>query len=162
MSTVGSFITGYSLLDQSEITLRNYPYPFIKNNVYNDLYIVIPSTYEPESYAAANKIAQSLKETKSLLPKIVSTEEVPQGEHNLILVGNPCSNKLISNELNTNKCIITENGMLKLINHEMSSTLVITGNLEKAARALSNYRNYPLRGDTVVVSGTESLTLTYF
>ena len=33
LSTIGSIYTGYATLDQSRLTLKYYPYPFVKNNV---------------------------------------------------------------------------------------------------------------------------------
>ena len=170
LSTFGSFLTGFAVLDNEEITLKNYHYPFIKNNVPNSLYIVIPYAGEPEEYAAYTRIARSLKLTNPLPPEIVTDKEVPEGAHNLIIIGDPCNNELIAKELNTNKCNIDlrkGEGLLKLINHDRTSTLVVSGyspdDITKASVVLANSNFYPLRGKEIrVVGKVGSLSLYYY
>ena len=163
VSTIGTSLTGFTVLDQSQITLEDYPYPFIKNNMYNDIYIVIPYNYDAEEYTAALRIANSLQTTQPLLPKIVTDKTLPEGEHNLIIIGNPCNNELIAKELDTNRCSLgldINEGLVQLINHKRTSSLVISGDSDKASRVLtSNF--YPLIGTRVIVTGTKSLSLAY-
>ncbi len=169
LSTIGSFYTGNAVLDTSKITLADYPYPFVKNNVYNDLYIVIPSSNNAAEYSAAVNVANSLKTTQPIYPRIVTLENLPKEEHNLILVGNPCNNFLITEELETTDCNLNlkqKEGLLKLINYESYSILIVSGydheSLNKAALVLANYNNYPLRGNEVVVLALDNdLVLNY-
>ena len=170
LSTIGSFYTGYSVLNQKEITLKNYPYPFIKNFVPNDVYVVLPYDSRYEEYNAAINIARSLKGTNPLLqaPQIVTINEIPEGVHNLILIGNPCNNQLIAKELSTDECNLglqKGQGYLKLINHEKSSTLIISGysikDIPNAVSVIVNNNYYPLRGNEIEVSGTKNLVLNY-
>ena len=76
--------------------LANYPYPFIKNNNYNSLYIVLPNSYTIAEFDAANNIINSRNFLDTWEPKIVTVSDIPQGEHNLILIGDSCTNSLIS------------------------------------------------------------------
>ena len=168
LSTIGSFYTGFVILSQSDITLENYPYPFIKNNVYNGLYIVLPTNYNSEEQEAALLIANSLKGTQPVNPNIITENNLPKGNHNLILIGDPCNNKLIAEELNTNRCSLGLNsgeGLLELVNHERTSTLIVSGvddGLEKAAKVIAKYNYYPLKGKNIVVKGSRDLTLNYY
>ena len=163
LTTIGSSITGYSTINQAQTTLKDFPYPFIKNNAYNGLYIVTPDNSNAEEQAAALKIAQHLKTTQPLLPKIVTISTLPKGEYNLILIGNPCNNELIAKELNNNRCSLglnTGEGLIQLVSHRRTSSLIVSGDVEKASRVLaSNY--YPLIGTNIIVKGGKSLSLEY-
>lgn len=169
LSTVGSFYTGYAVLGQSRPTLQDYPYPFIKNNVPNSLYIVIPYNADYQEYSAATVIAKSLKEINPIPPQIVADKELPEGQHNLILIGTPCDNELIARELNTNKCnanLRPGEGLLKLINKDRTSVLIVSGHssddISKSSLVLSYYKFYPLRGSEIKIAGKiGSLTLYY-
>ncbi|MBI2148672.1 hypothetical protein HYU23_03250 [Candidatus Woesearchaeota archaeon] len=70
LSTLGSVYTGNVVLQQTEITLSNYPYPFVKNNVPNDVFIVIPYDYSYDDYSTAQFISNSLKGNNLLGPEI--------------------------------------------------------------------------------------------
>src|SRR3989344_9541609 len=95
ISTFGSLYTGNVVYTGDKITLANYPYPFIKNNNYNSLYIVLPNSYTLDEYQAANDVANGLKLAMPLPPEIVTESSLPEGTNNLILVGDPCTNSLI-------------------------------------------------------------------
>ncbi len=169
LSTIGSFYTGYAVLDQEDITLKFYPYPFIKNNVANSMYIVVPYHADQDHYRTARLLATSLKLHHELSSQIITDKEVPEGIHNLILLGNPCTNEFIAKELATDQCDLglEENeGSLQLINHQRSSTLIVSGNnvegMMKAAHVLTYYRFYHLFGNKITVSGKEdNLVLNY-
>lgn len=162
LAAIGPVFTGYLVLDQSEITLKDYPYPFIKNSGYNGLYIVLPENYNPNEYSAAIRVAENLQTTQLLLPKIVTDKTLPEGEYNLIIIGNPCNNEIMASELNTNSCYLVsrDQGLIQLVNHERTSSLILSGDSYKAARALAGSL-YPLLGTRIVVSGEKSLTLHY-
>lgn len=160
LATIGSYYTGYSIIDQSQITLKQYPFPFVKNNVPNDVYVVMPYDYTYNEYKAATEIAETIKGNNLVAPKIVTTNEVPEGKHNLVLIGTPCTNELVSEALATLDCnsgLEPGQGLLRLINYDRTSTLVVSGysssDLEKAAIVISNYNFYPLMKNSIVVYG---------
>lgn len=170
LTTIGNSIVGYSIFDPSTTTLKEYPYPFIKNNGYNNLYIVIPEKSTLTEKQVSQNIAKSLQSTKPLPPKIIRPSEVPRfRNNNLILIGDACTNSLIAEILKTNKCTFNlrrSQGLIKLVQGK-SSTLIISGydlkSLEKSGRVISNYNSFPLRGTELSVEGNSqnllSLTL---
>src|SRR3989344_1394552 len=163
LSTVGSIYTGNVVYTPDKTTLENYPYPFIKNGVPNSLYIVIPDFPEMNEYQAAGKISRSLKNANPIPPTIVRISDLPEGYHNLIVVGNPCDNSIIAQLLKTTKCTGKLNegeGLIKLVNSDRTNTLIVSGyssdDLYKAALVLANYNVYPLLGKEIVISGTKN------
>lgn len=169
LATLGNFYTGYSILEQDKISLQYYPYPFVKNNVPNNVLVVIPYDYTYDEFNAANEIATSLKGKNLAAPLVVTDKEIPSGEHNLILIGNPCNNVLISRALATVDCssdLESGQGILKLINNDRTSTLVVSGHdrndIHKALIVLTNYNFYPLMGESILVEGeVGNLVLNY-
>ena len=170
LSTIGSFYTGYAVLNQEDLTLQHYPYPFVKNNVPNDVYIVIPYDYSYSEFKVAQDIAESIKGKNLVSPSIVTDINVPQGEHNLILIGNPCNNDLIQELLATFECnsgLEEGQALISLINNYRTSTLIISSytseDLEKSSVILSNYNFYPLMKKKIIVSGgIGNLVLNYY
>ncbi len=168
--TVGSDYTGYSVLDQSQLTFSQYPFPFVKNNVPNEVYIVMPYDYTYNEFKAAQDIAVSIQGKNPVGPAIVTDKDVPEGEHNLILIGNACNNDLISQELATTSCdtgLQAGQASLTLVNHQRTSTLVVSAynnaDLEKAAVVISNFNFYPLTKTNIIVNGElGNLVLNYF
>lgn len=166
VSTIGNMYTGYTIL-QKDITLKDYPYPFIKNNNYNNLYIVLPDSYTIDEYDSALVIAKSIQFARPLLPKIVRESDLPdRGEYNLILIGDPCTNSLIADYLLTNDCnlnLYRDQGLLELVNNDKTSVLVVSGYdlsaIKKSAMLLSKYNTYPIRNNRVVVSGNPNVPL---
>ncbi len=163
LSTIGSFYTGYAVLDQSS-TFKNYPYPLVKNSVPNDVYIVVPDNLKSEYDKSASLIAQSLKGSNPIQPKVVTVNSLPEGDHNLILIGSPCNNKLIAKEMPLNSCdlgLSGGEGFLKLVNHEKYSIVIVSGDINKASNVLSRYNFYPLRGTEIRITGNKNLVLDY-
>ena len=157
--TIGNGFVGYSIYDQQYTELQHYPYPFIKNNNYNSLYIVIPQYSTLTEKQSAQKIAKSLQLTKPIAPKIVKPSELPQGNYNLILIGDACTNDLIKSFLNQDGCTLglkKEQGLIKLLSGK-KSILIISGydlkSLDNAASVLANYGSFPLTGTDVIVQG---------
>ncbi|MBS3168623.1 hypothetical protein J4216_05845 [Candidatus Woesearchaeota archaeon] len=163
LATFGSIYTGYTILEQKDITLGDYPFPFIKNNIPNQLLIVIPDDYTFQEYDAAIKISESLNINTQLSSNIIPVSRSPKEEYNLILIGDTCTNKLIAKELKTNNCnLVSESGYLELINKKRTSTLIVSGDIEKASTVLANYKFYPLRKNQITISGPmNSLILDY-
>ncbi len=160
LSTIGTLYTGYATLKQSELTLKHFPYPFVKYNNYNNLYLVVSDDATLDELEIASGIAQSIKGTIPLPPKIVTESNLPEGLHNLILIGDPCTNKLISKELGISKCNLglnTNEGILLLNNHDKISILVVSGyninGIAKASKVLQNYNTFPLKDNKIIING---------
>ena len=75
---------------------------------------------------------------------------------------------MVADALKAKSCSIESIGLkegealIQIINHRRTSTLVIAGDAEKAAKVLADYRLYPLKGEKEIVSGTgNSLRLKY-
>jgi len=173
VSTIGSSLTGFAVIGKKP-TLSEYPYPFIKNSVCNGVAFVLTDRYDHATYRAALAIERSLKaETRNLIKqttcaKRYTRQNIPDGEFNLIVIGNPCTNGMVADALKAKSCSIESIGLkegealIQIINHRRTSTLVIAGDAEKAAKVLADYRLYPLKGEKVIVSGTgNSLRLKY-
>ena len=115
-------------------------------------------------------IAESLKGNNLVAPSIVTDKEVPEGNHNFILIGNPCNNNLIANELATLDCSLDlkkGQALITILNHQRTSTIVLSSynseDLEKAAIVLTNYKFYPFMKNKIVVSGdVGNLVLDYY
>lgn len=159
ISTVGSLYTGYTIL-QSDITLSHFPYPFVKNNDYNSLFIVLPNSYTLDEYEAAKDISLGLQFTRPLPPEVVTESSLPDGNHNLILVGDPCTNSLISYYLQESDCglgLKSGEGLIQLVNNKRTSVLVVSGydtsSIRKAAKVLAKHNSFPMKNNKVVVSG---------
>jgi len=174
LSTVGGVFTGFATYMGGETNLKDYPFPFIKNS-YNKLLIVTPNNPTSTEFLAANKIAQSLKtySKQPLLPKIVTDEwfkarDYDLESYNLILIGKRTNNKIISKFLAQNPKILladnSDDGSIIIFNNKRlvkSATMIVSGNVEKAADVLANFKNYPLKGNSISVLGTKSYTLNY-
>ncbi len=174
VSTIGSSLTGFVVLNKDP-TLAEWPYPFIKNSACNRLYLILPDRYDANAYRLASQISNSLKkETKNLLvksqvcAKTATRTSLPIGDNNIIAIGNPCTNSLVGDVLKAKSCSIeslglqSDEGLIQIINNRRSSTLILSGNIEKAAAVITNHHLYPLKGNKIIVSGPKnSLKLTY-
>jgi hypothetical protein len=156
---LGNNITGYSILNR-KIDLSSYPLPFVMNNLYNDLYIVVPDSYNFNELVAADKIALGLQDGRLGKPIIIKENQIPQGTHNLIIVGKACDMQLISESFRTSECTssLDENkGLIKFIDVGTKKYLIVTGysdeDILKAATILRNYKTYDLYGKEIIVSG---------
>ncbi len=143
VSSFGPVITGHIVLDSAKVTLADYPFPFIKNNYYNDVYIVLGNNHSPDETFAANDIAYGLKGLRAVLPPVILESEVPEKAHNLILIGTPCTNSMVANFLGTNNCNAVQNaGVIILDNQERSATLVATGRTSEDVRRAALFLRY--------------------
>jgi len=159
LATIGNGIVGYAIYDPQYTDLSHYPYPFIKNSGYNSLFIVVPENPTLTEIEAANNIAKSLQLTKPLPPQIIKPSQL-KSKANLILIGDACTNELISTFLKTNSCTLNlkpNQGLLKLLPGK-TSVLIVSGydleNLGKAANVLAHYGSFPLKENQVIIEGT--------
>ena len=163
LSTIGSYWTGYSTLSNEEITLKHFPYPFIKSSNYNNLYIVIPDESTLEEQNTAYKISKSLQYSRLLPPQIVTLSNLPDVNNNLILIGDSCTNNLIRLFVFSEDCTFNlkkGEGMLKLVQREKYFGLIVSGyglnEIGVAGNVLVNYGAFPLKGREIIVKGSSN------
>lgn len=154
-------ITGHVVFDWKKITLSDYPFPFIKNNYYNDVYIVLGNQHTAQETFAANDIAYGLKGLRATLPPIILESEVPKTAHNLILVGTPSTNSMVADFVGTDdSSALNDGGVVMLDNKERSATLLVTGqtdeDVRKAGLFLRYYALYMPLGKIAYVHGSIS------
>jgi len=176
LATIGNLYTGYSAYKvDGTYTLEDYPTPFIKNNIYNGLKIVLPIRFSTDELNAANKLAYSLQKGRPLPPDVVLPVKYGQFKYlskwdeengNLILIGDACTNDVIRKYLNGLKgCTFglhNNQGYINLIREKTRygttrQLLILSGytlkDLNNAVEVMANYEAYPLKGNTVIVSG---------
>lgn len=154
-------ITGNVVYSWDDADLSDYPFPFIKNNYYNDVYIVVGNGHNADEMFAAYDIAYGLQGLRSRLAPIIVENEVPTNAHNLILVGTPCTNTLIAEFLETNDCdSIVNKGIVSLDYGERKTTMIVSGktsqDVRKAALFLRNYPLYAAKGKVALIEGSVS------
>ncbi|MBI5391461.1 cellulose biosynthesis cyclic di-GMP-binding regulatory protein BcsB [Candidatus Woesearchaeota archaeon] len=157
---VGPVITGNVIKNPSEVSLADFPYPFIKNNAYNQLTIVVPENPSKEEAQAALAIADIVRQSRDFNPPILSVKKDTH-KGNRILVGMPCKNPEMQKKLGTNACDVNlpeAKGMLSLTHEKYGLTLIVTGSdargLQNAAAVLANADFYPLAGEKILVEGS--------
>lgn len=154
-------IVGNVVYTGDMIDLSAYPYPFIKNNYYNDVYIVLGKNHDAAELFAAQDIAQGLKGYRAFLPPVIIEDQIPETAHNLILVGTPCSNSLVAEFLETDNCNSLESrGIVSIDSKPRKATMIVTGrtpdNVRSAALFLRYYRLYAPTGKVALIDGSIS------
>lgn len=162
--TEGVQVTGVNVI-------TNYPQPFIKNNNYNNLYIVLSNGYSADEKEVARVIARSLRGNRRLLPNIVTESEIKDTEgKNLIIIGKACENALIAKFLRTNSCNINYlneyeglqegEGYIEFLpqgSRPPVAVIVLTGYSDmdtlKAATVMAHTDFYVLESNKVIVKG---------
>lgn len=123
----GDNLTGYSV-HGFNTDLSSFPYPFVKNNAYNNLFIVVSDSYSFMDLKTANVISDGLQGEGLFSPRIVSLSELPEGNHNLILVGNLKNFREIIYLLDPDE--YNEDIIIKLIPHGKEAYLIIGGSTD--------------------------------
>lgn len=161
-------IVGNVIYSWDNIDLSNYPFPFIKNNYYNDVYIVVGNGHDAAELFAAQDIAQGLKGYRAFLPPVILEDQLPETAHNLILVGTPCSNSLVAEFLETDDCSsLKQAGIVSLDTKYRKATMIVTGrtseNVRSAGLFLRHYKLYAPLGSVALVTGSDpnGLVVTY-
>jgi len=135
---LGPYITGYTVIDTTDITFKEFPYPFIKNNAYNALFINIPEYATAKEQAAAQVLAQGIQERRFKAPEI-TTE-------------NPRNSNIIYIHENCDDCKEGE-AKLSLSSQRGETRIDIMGNVELGAAVLGNFRFFPLKGKEMHIQG---------
>lgn len=149
----------------SALDLSNYPYIFIKDGRFRGV-IVVGDKASAEEVISASDIVSSLEfinpSTRIEVGAVKLASEVADIQLiNSILVGNACTNKVISYILKSpSNCIGSytagegridlyqnPNGMFSLVVSGYSTT-----DIRNAASVLSNYKNYNLKGISMVIT----------
>ncbi len=152
-------ITGNVVYSWDNVDLSDYPFPFIKNNYYNDVYIVVGKGHNADEMFAAYDVAYGLQGLRNQLPSIIVENQVPANAHNLILVGTPCTNTLVAEFLATNDCnSMINKGIVSLDYGERKTTMIVSGktsdDVRKAALFLKNYPLYAPTGRVALIEGS--------
>ncbi len=141
--------------------LSNYPEPFIVNERYNNLTVVIGSGDIPPNSYAATQIILGMPTNQGDSNSFLDTQ-ISNLNRNMIIVGTPCTNMLVARFLETQNCNVNLNsgeGLIKLMKNERNTILIITGydskEIKNIGDILRNYQKYNLEGDTLIVKGSE-------
>lgn len=99
ISSKDSFIE-FDYNDNNELKFTNYPYPFVKDNAFNELKVVVPSKLTSKELTnTANIIAYIGREITSNKGdlSVVSENEISKDDKNsnLLVIGTPSNNSLI-------------------------------------------------------------------
>jgi len=176
VATIGNMYTGYSTYKtDNNYDLSDFPAPFIKNNVYNGLKIVLPERYSIDELNAANNLAISLQKNKVLPPDVVlpikylrfeKLSKWDEENGNLILIGDTCTNPVMQKFADhTSGCtfgLSKGQGYIKLKKYETRygntrHIMIISGyslnDILNAANVISDHESYPIKGNSIIVSG---------
>jgi hypothetical protein len=125
---IGDSLTGYAV-HGFEKDLDSFPHPFIKNGAYNNLFLVVPDDYSSMDLTTANRFATDLQGDGLFGPRIVQFSEVPDGKHNLIMIGNLNNFNEILYLLDADE--YNKDGVIKLIPSMDATYLIISGNSDQ-------------------------------
>ncbi|GEM_PF-2094224 len=158
---IGPAITGNVVKNSADVTLADFPYPFLKNQVYDSI-LVIPDAPSAVENNAAGWVSLTLQESRSFPPPVVALSKVSGSVMHRIVVAD-CS----ITQLPACARVGNDEGLLVLQQSDSGLTLFVTGNgngVAKAATVLHLANLYPLSGQNVLVQGAGdySLTLTSF
>ncbi|MDD5086459.1 MAG: DNRLRE domain-containing protein [Candidatus Nanoarchaeia archaeon] len=158
------------------VDLSDYPYPFIENNLANFI-MVLGVNSKAEDIIAATDILLSLVDTRDdkkieMHPPILDTEIANIYSQNTMIVGGPCINnaaaELMGITSNQPECTSGfEEGKAKIklfqgLEGQGDNVILLVAGYDEigtltAANVLSNYKDYGLHGQEVVVNSDESL-----
>lgn len=151
--------------------LDSYPYPFVKNNQFNFQGVYGEKSPGSDIAAFSDIFAGLAVNAPTDKPKsLMNPNELLDYNQNLIILGNPCDNSLVKSYLNYDNCkefpYDKGEAIIKLIQKDKKSILIVSGatpdDTLMAAKVLSNYIDYALKGDFIVVKGSiSSLKLEY-
>lgn len=160
-----------STFEETTSGLEDYPAPFIDGcNFYGN--IVVGDSAPAEDVISAIDITSSLTSgtTSSgsfcaviVSPALLASELVSIGSQNLIVIGNPCDNKITAEIMGSSSDCLADfekdKAIIKLYETSGGKIAMIvagysTSDTRKAARVLKNYEDYSLSGDSVTVSGS--------
>ena len=155
------------------IDLSNYPNMFIKDNKFNGVFVV-GDYASADDVIAVSDIMVSLQFTGTNEGAVTKIKKIEVGSTklaseikyplniNLISVGLPCVNSVSEVLMGSpEKCTegFTEgNGLIKLFNNNGYAQILVAGyskeGTRKAAKVLANWKDYNLKGNEVIVTGT--------
>lgn len=101
ISSKNSFIE-FDYEDNNKLNLDNYPYPFVKNHMYNDLKIIVPSKLTSKQLThIANIVSYIGREVNYNNGEfsVIQEDELKKEDKNsnLLVIGTPTNNSLIKN-----------------------------------------------------------------
>lgn len=148
------FLVSLSLVNAS---LEDYPEPFVKGHYADNLALVVSeeevTLYSIVSADIASGLAPVTGNTKTLLDKELLTN---YRDYDLILIGDPCENKLTSKFISVEYCDHNPGeARIKIVNNGVNEAIIVMGYnfdaIRNAGLVLRNYNNYALTGDEMTV-----------
>ncbi|MFC1697072.1 hypothetical protein ACFL1H_01960 [Nanoarchaeota archaeon] len=158
--------------DDNEIDLKNFPELFVEDDKLNAILVVGEDSPSTDTIAAVD-IAVGIMEyiydknreqvdSIQIGSAIFDSQVSDPLNQNMIVVGNPCNNKisslLMGNPDSCNEGLNPGEGLIKLFNYNGKVQLLVSGysddDVRKAARVLSEYKEHDLFGTEVIVSGS--------
>jgi len=141
--------------------MSDYPEPFVKDNLLNNIVMVIGNGNVQTNALVATDIALGLPTNKGTSKTSFDTE-IKTINGNSIIIGTPCDNKLTADLLETNDChsgLNNGEAMLKFMQQANNTILIVTayGNdeLRNAGKIIRNYNDHKqfFTSDTLLVKG---------
>ena len=139
-------------------SLEDYPEPFVKDHHADHLAFVVSeeevTLYSIVSADIASGLAPVTGNTKTLLDKELLTN---YRDYDLILIGDPCENKLTSKFISVEYCDHKPGeARIKLVDNGDKKAIIVMGYnfdaIRNAGLVLRNYNDYALTGDEMTVT----------
>ena len=139
-------------------SLEDYPEPFVKDHYANNLAIVVSeeevTLYSIVSADIASGLAPVTGNTKTLLDKELLTN---YRDYDLILIGDPCENKLTSKFISVEYCDHNPGeARIKIMDNGINEAIIVMGYnfdaMRNAGLVLRNYNDYALTGDEMTIT----------
>ncbi len=87
---LGPVITGNIIKETQDVSLADFPYPFVKNHLLNDVQILVPDEPTSDELLNAHQIARSLEDYTGIQPAIILLSQAhPEG--NRIILTTDCT-----------------------------------------------------------------------
>ena len=139
-------------------SLEDYPEPFVKDHRSDHLAFVVSeeevTLYSIVSADIASGLAPVAGNTKTLLDRELLTN---YRDYDLILIGDPCENKLTSKFISVEYCDHNPGeARIKLVDNGDKKAIIVMGYnfdaIRNAGLVLRNYNDYALTGDEMIVT----------
>lgn len=149
---LGPVITGSVVKDNEDVTLADFPYPFIKNNVVNNVVIVVADRPSTSELVAAHEVSLIFDMLLGVRPEIRAESSVQERTQNRIIIGKRCSDVIVraAGEALCNRDLAASTGVIVLVQKQDAFDLLISGSddigVRLAANLVSMYKNTRLGG----------------
>ncbi len=87
---LGPVITGNIVKNTQDVSLADFPYPFVKNHLLNEVQILVPDEPTADELLNAHQIARSLEEYTGVQPAVTLASQA-EHEGNQIIITTDCT-----------------------------------------------------------------------